>query len=194
MSTHMRETGKPYLLVMFFAEWCGACKNFSPVFEDLHRSWPSRRVSLAKSNVAHLRSKKFKIEAIPTFILLNRNQEIVDSSQGASRGSRDLKQWTLDAIDKDQGAKQPESPRSVVSISSLSDLSESPTSRSSSMHEQPYSESDSADQNIFSGEQDDEDDDYDQSGEDDDEDDDKGDDDDDDDDMFSPSSDDSSFA
>lgn len=60
----------PYLVVDFWAEWCGPCQMVAPAIEDLARDY-SGRVTFGKCNVdLNPRvANSFSISAIPTLLL-----------------------------------------------------------------------------------------------------------------------------
>ncbi len=73
----------PFVLIDFWAEWCGPCRTVGPAIEELAGEFEGR-VCVAKCNVdespglaAHL-----SIAAIPTLILFSRGQ-MVDRITGA---------------------------------------------------------------------------------------------------------------
>lgn len=71
------------LVVDFWAEWCGPCRNVGPVIEDLAREF-SGRITFVKCNIDNNQrlATQFGITAIPS-IFLFRNGRIVDRVVGA---------------------------------------------------------------------------------------------------------------
>jgi thioredoxin 1 len=65
-----------YVLVDFFAEWCGPCKRFSPTLERLSKEWTN--VSFYKVDVETLVdvAEEEKIASMPTFILYLNGREV----------------------------------------------------------------------------------------------------------------------
>jgi thioredoxin 1 len=65
------------VLVDFWAEWCGPCKMFGPVLEQLSKNMDGK-VKLARLNVDENQdiAMKYGIKSIPSLVLFNEGQEI----------------------------------------------------------------------------------------------------------------------
>lgn len=65
-----------YVLIDFFAEWCGPCKRFSPTLEKLSKEWTN--VTFYKVDVENLMnvSEEEKIASMPTFVLYFQGREV----------------------------------------------------------------------------------------------------------------------
>ena len=72
----------PFLVIDFWASWCGPCKIMSPTIDSLAKEY-SGRIVFGKINVDEnqMLSRRFNIQSIPTIIYL-KNGQVVDSSIG----------------------------------------------------------------------------------------------------------------
>ena len=70
-------------VVDFWAPWCGPCRNFAPIFEDVAQE-RSGKVRFVKVNTEAERelSSRFGIRSIPT-IMIFKNGQVVDMLNGA---------------------------------------------------------------------------------------------------------------
>jgi len=64
-------------LVDFWAEWCGPCRAFAPVLDELCAEYAGR-ATIAKLNVDEGRNmaEKYGIRAIPTSVLFRDGKEV----------------------------------------------------------------------------------------------------------------------
>jgi thioredoxin 1 len=65
-----------YVLIDFFAEWCGPCKRFAPTLERLSTEW--KNVAFYKVDVEVLTNvaEEEKISSMPTFVLYLNGREV----------------------------------------------------------------------------------------------------------------------
>jgi putative thioredoxin len=76
------------VLVDFWAEWCGPCKQLSPVLEKLAKDYADKGVKLVKIDVDQdkLLASQFRIQSIPTVYALYRGQPVADLTNYRSEG------------------------------------------------------------------------------------------------------------
>ena len=74
---------KSALIIEFWAEWCGACKQMEPVFESLAEDYGDD-VFFGKVNVDDQRelATEYEVRSIPTIIFLKEG-ELVDKVIGS---------------------------------------------------------------------------------------------------------------
>lgn len=72
-----------YVVIDFFAKWCGPCKMISPYIEKLEKEY--QYITFVRVDVDEVSalSKHYKIEAMPTFVYFKNKKEI-SRVQGAN--------------------------------------------------------------------------------------------------------------
>src|SRR4028119_953485 len=68
------------VILQFAAEWCGPCKQLSPILDKIATDYAARGVVLVRIDVDQdkLIAAQFRIQSIPTVYALNRGQPVAD--------------------------------------------------------------------------------------------------------------------
>lgn len=76
------------VIVDFWAEWCGPCKQLSPVIEKIATEYASKGVKLVKINVDENRfiANQFRVQSIPTVYALFQGQPVADLTSARTEG------------------------------------------------------------------------------------------------------------
>lgn len=86
------------VLVDFWAEWCGPCKQIAPALEELAKEMDGK-IKIVKINVDENTKvpTEYRIQAIPTLMLF-KNGEMVDRQMGALPKSK-IESWVKSSIE-----------------------------------------------------------------------------------------------
>lgn len=101
------------IVVDFWAEWCGPCKQLTPVLEKVCAEYASKGVALVKVNVDENRfiASQFRVQTIPTVYAVFQGQPVADLSQARTEGQlkqmldQILSQLPIESEDKAQAAE-----------------------------------------------------------------------------------------
>ena len=81
------------VLCDFWAEWCGPCKQISPILEELSEELKENKITIAKVNIDENPEtpSKYGIMSIPTLLLFKEGKLI--STQVGLQQKSDLISW-----------------------------------------------------------------------------------------------------
>ena len=76
-----------FVIIDFWAPWCGPCKSFAPVYEELSEKYPDIVFAKVDTEDQQELAGSFNIRSIPTLMIM-REQVILFSQAGALQSSQ----------------------------------------------------------------------------------------------------------
>ena len=80
-------TDNDFVIVDFWAPWCGPCKGFAPLYEELSEKYPDIVFAKVNTEEEQALAGEFQIRSIPTLMIF-REQSILFSQPGAPQSSQ----------------------------------------------------------------------------------------------------------
>ena len=97
-SKEFNELQNEFIVLDFYADWCGPCKMTAPILEEVSNEAIFNKISFCKVNVDEEDelAMKFGIQAIPTLVILKNKAEIARKMGFTPKVG--LVNWIKDAI------------------------------------------------------------------------------------------------
>ena len=79
-------TNNEIVIFDFWAEWCGPCKQFGPIFEEISEKYPNIVFAKVDVEAEQELAGMFQVRSIPTLVFM-REKIVVFSNPGAIPGN-----------------------------------------------------------------------------------------------------------
>src|SRR6476620_10872659 len=99
---HEVTSGEGIVLVDFWAEWCGPCLRFAPVYERVSEKYPDVVFGKVDTEAEPALSMQFEIRSIPTIMAIRDGVLVFQQSGTLAESSLDSLIAQLQALDMDE--------------------------------------------------------------------------------------------
>jgi thioredoxin 1 len=72
-----------YIIIDFSAEWCGPCKKFFPIFQQLDKQYSNIQFVKIDVDICSDISDTYNISVLPTFLFI-KNRKVINQLQGVN--------------------------------------------------------------------------------------------------------------
>jgi len=76
-----------FVIIDFWASWCGPCQSFGPVFEEASEKYPDIVFGKVNTEEEQALAGHFQVRSIPTLMIM-RDQIVIYAQPGALMGSQ----------------------------------------------------------------------------------------------------------
>ncbi len=101
--------GNDIVLIDFWAEWCGPCRTFGPVFEKVSEEFPSVVFAKVNTEEEQALAGSFGISSIPTLMAIREN--VVLYAQAGALPEQGLRELVTKVTDVDMNEVRAEAAR-----------------------------------------------------------------------------------
>ena len=116
--TNVVEPSMTKLVILdFWAEWCGPCKQLTPVLEKVAAEYADKGVVLVKVNVDEEKfiASQFQVKSIPTVYAMFQGQPVADLTQARTEGQiKQMLDQILAQVPVQAGAGEEQPPQDVT--------------------------------------------------------------------------------
>lgn len=78
-----------YVLVDFYADWCGPCKSSLPAVEAIAQENTSLKVVKVNIDTSTDLAQRYNVRGIPTFIIFNKAEVLATKTGGVTKSALD---------------------------------------------------------------------------------------------------------